>query len=159
MTPAGLFTLTIAVTAASAAVDGLLQRRRSRMLRGLAAEWRLNYSAADPLHIASKVASHFPIPGAANLRVKDLIYGSERERYRYVFTAEFTAGVVRTKCRLTRVATFSEPRDRDDPDAMSPIILAPKSGTLLEQYQHLVPASARKAVEPPSVDQPTPASV
>src|SRR5688500_16316624 len=144
MSPAALLLLAIAITAAAAVWDFARHRRNSRLLRQLAGEWRMNYSPADPLRLTDKVAGHFPVPGAANVRVTDVIYGSEKDRYRYVFSVEYTTGVVRTKHRHVRVATFSEPRDRDR-SRVAPLVnvtLAPAGGGLVDQYRRLAPAPA-----------------
>jgi hypothetical protein len=147
MTPLGLLVALIAVTAAAVYGDALRRRRRGRTVRRLAAEWRMNYTPTDSLQVTPKIARHFPVPGAANLQVRDLIYGIEQDRYRYVFTAEFTAGVVRTKTRRLRVGTFSEPRNRTLRHAhedATRVELAPEGGTLEEQYTALAPAAATR---------------
>ena len=147
MTPFGFFASLAVISAAAVYTDALRRRRRGRMVRRLAADWRMNYTPADSLQVTPKIARHFPIPGAANLLVRDLIYGIEQDRYRYVFTAEFTAGVVRTKTRRLRVGTFSEPRNRSlrhSPDEPPRVLLAPEGGTIEEQYAALAPAAATR---------------
>jgi hypothetical protein len=147
MTPFGFLGILVAVSTAAVYADAVVRRRRGRIVRKLAADWRMNYTPADSLQVTPKIARHFPIPGAANLQVRDLIYGIEQDRYRYVFTAEYTAGVVRTKTRRLRVGTFSEPRNRSlrhAADAVSPVELAPEEGTIEEQYLSLAPASATR---------------
>jgi len=147
MTPSGLLVLLIVLTGAAVYADAFRRRRRGVAVRRLAAEWRMNYTPTDSLQVTPKIARHFPIPGAADLAVRDLIYGIEQDRYRYVFTAEFTAGVVRTKTRRLRVGTFSEPRNRTlrhSPEEAPRVELAPEGGTLAEQYQALAPAAATR---------------
>src|SRR5688500_15904276 len=117
MDPAKVFSFTVGSTAVAVLVEFISDRLRRRTLRRLAGEWAMTYSHSDTLRLAPKVARQFPIPGAANLRVSDVIYGIEHDRYRYVFRAQFTTGTVRTRRRLTRVATFAEPRDRQRPQA------------------------------------------
>jgi hypothetical protein len=153
MTPLDVLAFTICATAVAVAVESVAARRRRKILRKLAAEWRMTYSRFDSLRLTPKVARSFPIPGAANLLVTDVIYGIEHERYRYVFRAEFTLGTVRSKKRLARVATFSEPRDRHKPQGTAPVVLAPDEGSLVEQYRHLAPglaSRATKAAAPPA---------
>lgn len=140
MTTLDLLALTVGATAVAVASESITARRRRKSLRGLAAEWRMTYSRFDSLRLTPKVATKLPVPGAANLRITDVIYGIDHERYRYVFRAEFTIGTVRTKRRYARVATFTEPRDRQRGAVNAPVILAPDSGTLVEQYRHLAPA-------------------
>jgi len=131
------------LTLLAGGIDALGRRRRHRKLRALAAQWRMTYSADDRLRLADKVADRFPIPGAADVHVNDVIYGADKDAYRYVFTAEFTIGVVRTKHRRVRVASFTEPRDRDSVDSAGPLVLAPDRLSLLEQYRHLAPLTTR----------------
>ena len=119
----------------------------------------MTYSRSDTLRLAPKVARGFPIPGAANLRVTDVIYGIDHERYRYVFRAEFTTGTIRSKRRVARVATFSEPRDRQRAQATPAVALAPQGGKLVDQYRHLAPAMTPKAAKPQAAQPPPAAAV
>jgi hypothetical protein len=157
MAPGEAFSFTVGATAVALLLEILSSRRRRRILRRLAGEWRMTYSRSDSLVLTPKVAARFPIPGAADLRVTDVIYGTEHDRYRYVFLAEFTTGTVRTRRRQRRVATFTEPRDRQQrPQSAAPVTLAPEGGTILEQFRKLAPVAAR----PKTVIEPVaPASV
>jgi hypothetical protein len=141
MSPGVLLLLCVGTVAVAVAFDVAAHRRRTRVLRQLAAGWRMTYHAADQLRLTPKVLPSFPIPGAANVRVMDVIYGSDHDRYRYVFSVEFTVGLVGPKRRLVRVASLSEPRDRRGPGAVH-LNLAPAEGTLVDQYRYLAPASA-----------------
>ena len=145
MTPLDVLGFTVGATAFAVAAESVVAGRRRRALRRLAAEWRMTYSRLDSLRIGPRVARTFPVPGAANLRVTDVIYGIENERYRYVFRAEFTVGTVRKRRRVARVATFSEPRDRQRPQGTAPVVIAPDTGSVVDQYRHLAPAAARAA--------------
>jgi hypothetical protein len=73
MSPGALLLVCLLLTALGVAVDVAAHRRRSHALRGLASQWRMNYHPADQLRIAGKVLSRLPVPGAANVRVMDLI--------------------------------------------------------------------------------------
>jgi hypothetical protein len=148
MTPLDVLAFTVCATAAAVAAESIAARRRRKVLRRLAAEWRMTYSRVDSLRLTPKVARSFPIPGAANLRVTDVIYGIDHERYRYVFRAEFTTGTVRTKKRIARVGTFSEPRDRHRTGGMATVALAPDDGPLVDQYRHLAPAMTPRPPKP-----------
>jgi hypothetical protein len=158
MTPIDVLAFTVFVTAVAVAAESIAARRRRKVLRRLAAEWGMTYSAFDSLRLTPRVARAFPIPGAANLRITDVIYGIENERYRYVFRAEFTLGTVRNRRRLARVATFSEPRDRQRPQGSSPVVLAPDAGEMVDQYRHLAPALASRAARAASPPAPEPAA-
>ena len=110
MNPSQLLGLAVAITGGASVVDSITRRRSADALRRLAADWRMNFSLTDRLNLTSKVARHFPIPGAANLRVTNVVYGTAGDRYHYIFTAEYTIGVVRAKHRLTQAGSFAEPR-------------------------------------------------
>ncbi len=147
MSPLVLLGIAVGTTTAAALWDVTQRRRRGRQLRALASEWRMTYSPADALRLTDRIARQFPIPGAADVRVRDVIYGSDRDRYRYVFTVEFTTGVIRTKHRNVRVAAFSEPRTRDPQrerlhSIIAPVILASGDSSLWEQYRQLAPTAA-----------------
>ena len=151
MAPGVLLLALLGLTAVAVALDVAAHRRRTRALRVLASQWRMNYHPADQLRVTPKVLPRFPVPGAANVRVMDLIYGSDRERYRYVFTVEFTVGLVGPRRRVVRVASLSEPRERGrggggDGRGGSggggggvTLNLAPAEGSLLDQYRYLTP--------------------
>jgi hypothetical protein len=139
MNPAELLTLAIAITLGASIVESILRRRSSEALRHLAADWRMNFSLTDRLNLTGKVARHFPIPGAANLRVTNVIYGTATDRYRYIFTAEYTIGVVRGKRRLTQAGSFSEPRGREEGSAAEMVVLATPNQPLVQQYRGLGP--------------------
>jgi hypothetical protein len=140
MNPSQLLGLAVVITGGAYVVDSITRRRSADALRRLAAEWRMNFSLTDRLNLTSKVARHFPIPGAANLRVTNVIYGTARERYRYIFTAEYTVGVVRAKRRLTQAGSFSEPRGREDGPGIESVVLARPDQPLVEQYRTLGPS-------------------
>lgn len=115
--------------------------RRGRIhcaLRRLAGERDLHFSCRDQLRLTGRVAEHLPIPGAAHVRVVDLLYGTASGVHRYVFTAEYTTGIVRSKKRVRRVATFSEPRDARTGDAPCSIRLAPAELAVVDQYRALL---------------------
>jgi hypothetical protein len=136
-----LLGLTI-LTIVAVGVDAFGRRRGHVALRRLASERRMHFSPHDQLRITSRVATHLPIPGAAYVRVFDLVYGSEGGRHRYVFTAEYTAGVMRAKKRVRRAATFSEPRQRSESSSICSIQLGPADLSLIEQYRSLLDAKS-----------------
>lgn len=141
MSPGLLLLICIVATGIAAAVDVATHRRRSAALRALASRWGMNYHPGDQLRLAAKVLPRLPIPGAANVRVLDLVYGSDRDRYRHVFSVEYTLGVIGSKRRIVRVASLSEPRDRS---SAAPVVLAlaRQEGSLIDQYLSLAPAAA-----------------
>jgi hypothetical protein len=147
MTPAATLLCLLGATAAATVIDASSRRRRRRELRALAERWQMHYSERDQLRLAARVAEQFPIAGIANLQISDIIYGRHNDVYRYVFTAQFTTGIVRTKHRPIRVASFVEPRDARQPKCITPVELAPADKPLLEQYQSLAPPEASIAYQ------------
>lgn len=137
--PGVVLLVLIGLSALAALIERSGRRRHKRALRQLAARWQMTYSPHDRLRVAAKVANRLPIPGAADVYVTDVIYGGQGERYRFVFTAEYTVGVVRGKRRRVRVGTFSESRGRESGQRMSEVLLAPEGLPLLEQYEKLTP--------------------
>ena len=90
---------------AGVALDVAAHRRRGRALRAVASQWRMHYNAGDQLRLATKILPRLPIPGAANVSVMDLIYGSDRDRYRYVFTVSAGARALALVALLRNTGT------------------------------------------------------
>jgi hypothetical protein len=136
MSPSFFFLLTLAVTTLVLLLQIIGDRMRGRALRELAAEWQMHYSRSDRFKLGDRVAEMLPIPGAARVRISDLIYGNEDDGYRYFFRATFTEGVVRGKRRQVRVATFRESRQPGAASALE-IRLATEGMSILDQYREL----------------------
>jgi hypothetical protein len=139
MSPLAFLGLGIAAPLVALFAQGLIDRRHRRVLRALAAEWGLNYTPGDRFRLAPRVAPRLPTPGAAAVRVVDLLYGIEGPRYRYLFAAEYSARTVGWRTRRRTVVTFSEPRDTAGApaDETVELLFAPEHLPLLEQYKHL----------------------
>lgn len=137
MSPLGLLGLAIGLAVAAAIGQRVSHHRRRKAMRALAASWNMNYAQTDSLGLTARIAGNFPVPGAANLVINDLIYSTDRSIYRYIFTAQFTVGVVHRKRRLARVASFTEPREGNENEI--DLLLAPEELTLIEQYRRLAP--------------------
>jgi hypothetical protein len=135
MSPEIFLAAMLLITAGAWLGRRMIRRRRQRVLQQLATQWQMHYSPADRFHLGQRISKHFPVCGAGDLYVRDLIYGSGEGRYRYVFTAEFTQGVVRAKRRVRRVAAFTEPKDLARQDQDIRVELAPAELSLLEQYK------------------------
>jgi len=144
MTPLQFLFLIVTMTLVAAGVQWVQRQRHVRELRDLAAEWQLHYSASDCFRLAPRVAQMLPVPGAAAVRVSDLIYGLEGSGYRYIFRTEYTIGVLRTKTGIRRVGTFREPKDAPA-GARIEVLFAPEEKPLIEQYRYLR-SSARAEV-------------
>src|SRR5271169_860281 len=138
MSPIILLAVVCALTAAALMSDVMRRRRMHRNLRRLAAQERMHFSIYDQLRLAPRVASGLNVPGAAAVGVIDLLYASEDGQYRYVFTGEYTTGVVQSKRRVRRAAAFSEPRERTATVPPCAIRMAPPDLPLLEQYRWLL---------------------
>ena len=134
---AGMLTLTLVALVAHLVV----RRRAGAHLRRLAARWKMQYAQTDRFQLTARVAERFPVPGASDLALIDLIYTQEADRYRYLFTVQYTEGVVRTKNRVARVGTLCEPRDRSISQRHYPLLLAPADLPWLLQYAHLLESS------------------
>ncbi len=103
----------------------------------------MTYSPSDRLRLLARIAERFPVAGAADMEVSDVIYGSDGDRYRYVFTVRYTVGVIRGKRSLQRVAAFSEARGKRAvvPEQPGSITMADDQLPLFEQYRSLDPRS------------------
>jgi hypothetical protein len=123
-------------TAAAAVAAAAVRKSRSARVAALASAWQMSYTAADRFQITPKVAAQFPTPGVADVVLRDLIYGQDPAtgRLRYLFTVEYTTGVLRTKRRRVGVASLVE-------GPASPVTLAPGELPLPDQYEHLRRAS------------------
>ena len=137
MSPLFFVGLTLLLSATAVTVDFLSRRRLRCQLQQLAAELKMAYSHHDRFALADRVAEHFPIPGAAALRVIDLLYSSDADSYCYLFSAEYTCGLIRSKRRLLRAVTLREPKGRTDPSIWSNMLLAPEKLSLIDQYRNL----------------------
>ena len=137
MTPLQFLILMIAMTLLAGCWQWVYRRRQTLALQDLAEQFHMHYSAADRFRLAPRIAPQLSMPGAAGVRVSDLLYGVEDANYRYVFRVEYTAGVLRSKVSVQRVATFCEPRDRSTRPSDMQLEYAPQDLPLLEQYRHL----------------------
>jgi hypothetical protein len=135
----------IGVTALAVLIEIVSARRRRIALRKLAAEWGMTYSPTDRLRLLARISGRFPVPGAADLDVTDVIYGSDGDQYRYVFSVRYTVGIIRGKRSISRVAGFSEARGRHPvfPGGASSVTLADEGLSLVDQYRSLDPKRAR----------------
>ena len=136
MTPIRLLTLVLALTVLAWTTHQILRQLRRRQLRRLAVQWRMGYAERDLFNLAARITSQLPVPAAADLRVLDLLYASEGNHHRYVFTVEYTRGIISSHRRECRVMTFCEPRDTAA-RCPSPLLPAPEQLPILDQYRHL----------------------
>jgi hypothetical protein len=148
-TPTEFLVAMLLITAIAGTIQVVRRRRRVRALRALGEQWRMHFSVHDRFHLASRVAARLSAVGAASVRIVDLLYAIERENYRYVFTTEYTLGVLRGRTGVWRVGTLAEPRDGQavtiataghtpETGAAMALQFAPQSLSLIEQYRHLL---------------------
>lgn len=99
----------------------------------------MHYSPRDPFRLANRIAAHLEIPGAAEVRLRDLVYGIEGESYRYFFTLEYTIGAVHAQSGIQCVATFIEARHgREHSASERPVICdTGESLPLVDRYAQL----------------------
>jgi hypothetical protein len=126
-----------AATVAAALVHLALRRARLAQLRRLAQGWQMHYTPDDRFGLAPRAAQALGVPGAAGVRVEDVIYGSEGESYRYYFTIAYTIGVVRRQSDQRCVCTATEKKARDAAHQMEAFQAAPMELPILEQYRRV----------------------
>jgi hypothetical protein len=145
ITPLEFVAFMLLITAAAGIARVGFRRRHVGKLRALASERKMHYSAGDRFRLGPRIGPKLGVPGAAAIRVADLLYGIEQQNYRYIFAAEYTTGVLRTKTGIRRVATFCEPRTGEVPGGANSfeLIFAPESLPIVEQYRHLLSEEAR----------------
>ncbi|HEY7117053.1 MAG TPA: hypothetical protein VH475_10725 [Tepidisphaeraceae bacterium] len=150
MSPILLLCMLLAASAAALAIDALLRRSRAARVSALAADWRMRYTADDRFQLAPKVTGRLPTPGAADVVVRDVLYAQEASGcFRYLFTVEYTTGVLRTKRRRTGVGMVLEgPACAAAPmDAYSSVTMAPAELALAEQYGWLRQSYAQEGAD------------
>ena len=136
MPPIDLLGCLLLATAGAVAWSRLLHRRGQAEYRRLAVQHRMHYSPADPLRLTPRVAARLPIPGAAAVRVIDLLYRTDDLTHYYIFTVEYTIGVYGPKRRVRQAAGFTESKAEEK----EPIVIRMGSldASLVEQYQTLI---------------------
>jgi len=130
ISPMLFFAILLAVTIALLIGQLLADRIHRRTLIALARQWRMHYAPDDRFDLAARVAERLSVSGAADVRIVDLIYGTERGTRRYVFCAHYTRGVVRWKRRARCVASLTE-----TPEGWSALQCAPEKLSMVEQYR------------------------
>jgi len=126
----------IAISLIALTASRFSRRDRQKQIQELARQWGMQYSPRDVFNLAPLIASHLPVPGAADVRVRDMIYSTDSSGHRYIFCAEYTAGVVRSKTRRSCVVSLLERRGGGDV-AWGSFQLAAENLPLAEQYRSL----------------------
>jgi len=111
---------------------------RRHRLRKLAREWKMQFAPGDRLRLGDRLAGKIPVPGASNIIVYDLLFDTDGERHRYLFTIAYGIGVIRGKRRRIRVAGFQEPVSRGGGFSLDCILtLAPADMNIEKAYMHV----------------------
>jgi hypothetical protein len=130
MPPILLLIVLIGITAGAAGAATLRRKMRRAKLSAIASSWQMRFTPEDAFQLTPRVAARFPTPGAADVVVKDLVYGQESDGcFRYFFTVEYTVGVIRTKRRRSGVAMLVE-----QGHSFSGVTLSPADLPLTDQY-------------------------
>ncbi len=140
MPPIDLLCGLLFLTAAAVVINRKAHHRQQAIFRQLAVEHQMHYSPRDPLRLTPRVAAVLPLPGAAAVRVIDLLYRTDDQFHYYVFTAEYTTGVAGPKNRIRRAAAFTESKTAGG--SPGSIRLAAVDLPLVEQYKSLVEKGA-----------------
>ena len=80
MIPLMFLAALLAITLAAFVVHLFLRRQIAARLRQVAVEHRMNYSETDRFHVTPRVVERFPVSGASDIKVMDLIYLLEAMR-------------------------------------------------------------------------------
>lgn len=138
LTPAQFLAILAIISIAGGAVRLIVRQRQVARLRALAREHRMHFVVADRFHLLPRILAAIDAPGAASVRVNDLIYGIENENYRYLFCAQYTMGVLKGKTGVRRVGRLIEARRQEASSKPAHVAFAPPSLPLIEQYRHLL---------------------
>lgn len=147
MAPLELLIVLVAITIAAAAWQYLMRYPHRTSLRRLARRWGMNFVTFDRFRIAQRLGETFPVPGAADLCVVDVMYGLGDDRHRYVFTVQYTVGVLRGKRRARRVAAMLEPRETGSPRPPE-IFVAEIGGDIVQQYRRMAETMGMTGKDP-----------
>lgn len=137
ISPLFFLILLIAITGVAAIVARSMRQRGARRIEELARGWNLRFAPEDRFHLSLQVASLIPIPGAADVVVRDIIYRQDSGCYWYLFTVEYTVGVLRTKHGRCAAGVLTESRTCPTGQAYSPVTLGSRDLPLEDQYTAL----------------------
>lgn len=121
---------------AAFAVERYRSNTRHR-LQALAQEWNAHFAADDRFKLAPRIASQAPCPGAADVKVSNIIYGKSQDRYHFIFTLHWTHGVLRWKKHATRVGAVMDDQPCGCTDREPRLRLADESLGYIQQYEQL----------------------
>jgi hypothetical protein len=137
MDPLYFLWLILALSAAAVATQMLMELRRARELRRLAAQWQMQFFPDDRFRLALRIAPRLPAIGAADVRARNLMYRGEDGRRHYLFTVEYGTGALGGQRRRRCVAALDEAAAGEGTLRIAPADLA-----VIEQYRRLHKAEA-----------------
>lgn len=143
MSPFAFLCLLVLITACVALLWRLMRIFHRWRLQRAAVRWRMRYCAGDQFRLATRLESCFPVIGASDLRVRDLMYSGTEVHHCYIFTVEFTVGLLGSKRRRPRVIRIIEPRSPGEHPNM--LEMAPVKRSLLEQYRFFTETAEKHA--------------
>jgi hypothetical protein len=136
-----IYLLVLLVILLTAVVAGAFSRfHNRRQLRLCAHKWNMHFAPGDRLRLARRIAGQFPVIGAANISVRDLLFRTESNQHQYLFTVDYTVGVIRGKIGRSTVAGFSEPVSRGNRVHHNPptLFLAPQNLAGPAAYEYIL---------------------
>jgi hypothetical protein len=140
LSPIVYLILLLVILLAAVSIDAVFRLVRRKRLRAAARKWNMHFAPGDRLRLAKRIVGLFPVPGAANISVRDLLYRTEASKHHYLFTVDYTVGVIRGKVGRSRVAGFTEPVSRGGRTNLAPpsLTLAPSNLTGPAAYEQVL---------------------
>jgi len=115
--------------------------RRHALARRLAGEWGMLFSPRDTLDLTGQVARLLPVPGASEVVLHDLVYGSGSGGHVYYLSAVYTVGVLGSKSRVRSVVRLGESIVPHEHACAFSLAVAPRGLGWVEQYRALKQAT------------------
>jgi hypothetical protein len=110
MSPALFLALLLGLTALAWLQQTLFDAVVARRLSRIGHAHGMLHARADRFDLARRISERLPVPGAADVRVSDVLYCSRDNCYRYVFTVDYTIGLIHGHRRVRRVGSLLLPR-------------------------------------------------
>lgn len=137
MTPPSFVLAAVALTLLAYLLHRAMRHRLKAGLRQLARQHRLSYVQDDLFGLGDRIAGRFPVPGGADIRILDVLYATQGARHRYLFTAEYTRGVINRHVREAMVLSFCEASEGGDP-CPSALLAGDETMRVIDQYEAML---------------------
>jgi len=138
LTPWHILAIALLILLLAWFLDRAVTRNRSERMRALALKFHMRYVPVDRFHIAPRIAIDIPVPGAADVRVRDLMYRTDDTAYTYVFSVEYATGTIDGVRRNCVVARAVEPAGRSCDRFTGVRFSDTPKRSLTEQYEALM---------------------